>query len=66
MLEEVDHVAQRRINDRRVPRRDRQKIYDDVLKVWKMLKHARVSEDFETHILNLPLDGSKDSRLLQV
>ena len=63
-LEQVDVCAQRRLDKSKIPRRSRQKVYDDCHLAWGAIDHDYVGP--KSHLQDgwtLPLDGSRDHEI---
>ena len=63
-LEQIDVSAQRRLLPGKIPRRTRQKVYDDCHLAWDSIDHDYVGP--KSHLQDgwtLPLDGSRDDEI---
>ena len=63
-LEQRDVSQQRRLNNGKIPRRTRQKVYDDCHLAWDSIDHDYVGP--KSHLQDgwtLPLDGSRDDEI---
>ena len=63
-LEQRDVSHQRRLNNGKIPRRTRQKVYDDCHLAWDSIDHDYVGP--KSHLQDgwtLPLDGSRDDEI---
>ena len=63
-LEQRDVGKQRRLNNGKIPRRTRQKVYDDCHLAWDSIDHDYVGP--KSHLQDgwtLPLDGSRDDEI---
>ena len=63
-LEQIDVCEQRRLQPGKIPRRTRQKVYDDCHLAWDSIDHDYVGP--KSHLQDgwtLPLDGSQDDEI---